>query len=767
MPVHSRVTTPSAFATGKTKRVPIKESNPVFQEDVFAQQYYRATSSGNKRVYNQIDLENKGGLIWIKQVGNKSCGSNQSMVWMDSLMGIGKYQTTNFGFPVADASSLISFHTDGFTIGDSTPWNYANCMNYISYTFAKQKKFFTLFQYTGGADGAGTTIIPHDLGCTPGMIVVKAQSDSGGGNAWNGFNTWHRGYADYTPGHYVSRMNEDSGIAVDNGYFPTSNGGPNATNFTVGNNLNVAGVVYNVYMWGHNEAEEDCIFGEEENKPLVFCGYCPDTPNSNKYPEIDCGMPAQFILQSNVQQSTGTYQADCWRVSDKLRGMRFHTGGPFWCLPSSVNDEQTNTASNTGPNYGNIGYKTAKGFAQGEASLQTSVFMVIGDSAYRNATLTPPTSVPTPSGTTKLASVFWSGVENNPANPSSIGSGYSKTLDFFINKRLSNVSGGNDGTTFMVSRMDYRRFLRWNSTSNSSYNSTNDGANQWRGFSDGGWYGMTGNPDQTNAGALNGISKIALGGDYVGGSSQIWNMTLHQHRKFFDVQGWTGNNQNNRSVYHNLEFEPKMIFCHAWNGAENWAVYHKDLGLDKQLRLNTTEGKQDYGAESGKLLSADHEKIVVGTTGGGATGNQYRWNQDDWEYMAYFFAEYPGWSKIGSYTGTGSQIDIDLGFTTGNASGGLSCVLIKRADAGSTGNWYMWSYTLPGNIPTSGGCEFIKLDQLNNQWSLGYTTYINSLTSTGDPATGHISGLRITNTAANPVNASGGEYIYWVLSSLD
>ena len=71
MPVHSRVTTPSSFATGKTERVPIKASNPVFQEDVFAQQYYRAENSGNKRVYNQIDLANKGGLVWITSLKEK------------------------------------------------------------------------------------------------------------------------------------------------------------------------------------------------------------------------------------------------------------------------------------------------------------------------------------------------------------------------------------------------------------------------------------------------------------------------------------------------------------------------------------------------------------------------------------------------------------------------------------------------------------------------------------------------------------------------
>ena len=109
MPVHSRVTTPSSFATGKTKRVPIKASNPVFQEDVFAQQYYRSEATGNKRVYNQIDLENKGGLVWIKQVGNKSCGGNNRMVWMDSLMGVGKYMNFSSAeiYPGADATSLV------------------------------------------------------------------------------------------------------------------------------------------------------------------------------------------------------------------------------------------------------------------------------------------------------------------------------------------------------------------------------------------------------------------------------------------------------------------------------------------------------------------------------------------------------------------------------------------------------------------------------------------------------------------------------------
>ena len=37
MPVHSRVTTPSAFATGKTERVPFREVDPLYMEDFYDQ----------------------------------------------------------------------------------------------------------------------------------------------------------------------------------------------------------------------------------------------------------------------------------------------------------------------------------------------------------------------------------------------------------------------------------------------------------------------------------------------------------------------------------------------------------------------------------------------------------------------------------------------------------------------------------------------------------------------------------------------------------
>jgi hypothetical protein len=54
-----------------------------------------------------------------------------------------------------------------------------------------------------------------------------------------------------------------------------------------------------------------------------------------------------------------------------------------------------------------------------------------------------------------------------------------------------------------------------------------------------------------------------------------------------------------------------------------------------------------------------------------------------------------GVSKVGSYTGTGTTLSIDCGFTAG-----ARFILIKRTD--STGDWYVWDTArgiIAGNDP--------------------------------------------------------------------
>ena len=51
--------------------------------------------------------------------------------------------------------------------------------------------------------------------------------------------------------------------------------------------------------------------------------------------------------------------------------------------------------------------------------------------------------------------------------------------------------------------------------------------------------------------------------------------------------------------------------------------------------------------------------------------------------MAYLFASVSGISKVGSYTGTGNDVNVNCGF-----SSGARLVIVKRSD--STGGWYLW-----------------------------------------------------------------------------
>jgi hypothetical protein len=52
-------------------------------------------------------------------------------------------------------------------------------------------------------------------------------------------------------------------------------------------------------------------------------------------------------------------------------------------------------------------------------------------------------------------------------------------------------------------------------------------------------------------------------------------------------------------------------------------------------------------------------------------------------YISYLFATLAGVSKVGSYTGTAADLNVDCGF-----SAGARFILIKRTD--STGDWYVW-----------------------------------------------------------------------------
>jgi len=98
-------------------------------------------------------------------------------------------------------------------------------------------------------------------------------------------------------------------------------------------------------------------------------------------------------------------------------------------------------------------------------------------------------------------------------------------------------------------------------------------------------------------------------------------------------------------------------------------------------------------------------------------------------------------SKVGSYTGTGSTINVDCGFT-----GGARFVMIKRKD--STGDWWVWN-TATGMISGTDprlNINYAPLAATNNDWVY---------TNTG--------GFQVVGTDAS-INANGGSYLYLAIA---
>jgi hypothetical protein len=110
--------------------------------------------------------------------------------------------------------------------------------------------------------------------------------------------------------------------------------------------------------------------------------------------------------------------------------------------------------------------------------------------------------------------------------------------------------------------------------------------------------------------------------------------------------------------------------------------------------------------------------------------------------VAYLFATCAGVSKVGSYTGTGTTLQVNCGFTAGSRF-----VLIKRTD--STGDWYVWNSAL-GII--AGNDPYILLNSTAAQ--VTGTDYVDTYNA----------GFEISSTAPAGINASAGTYIFLAIA---
>jgi hypothetical protein len=159
-------------------------------------------------------------------------------------------------------------------------------------------------------------------------------------------------------------------------------------------------------------------------------------------------------------------------------------------------------------------------------------------------------------------------------------------------------------------------------------------------------------------------------------------------------------------------------------------VYLKEFGYTKNMVLNATDEVRVDNDNAFGPFEADKFRMRSYYTGTNYLGS---------DYIAYLFASVPGICDIGSYTGNGTTLDIDCGFTNG-----VRFILIRRTDVSA--NWTFWDTT---QGISSGDDPFLALNTTGAQ-----TKNLNCL-----------SPLSSGVTVKHPnVNTDGGEYIYMAIA---
>ena len=118
-----------------------------------------------------------------------------------------------------------------------------------------------------------------------------------------------------------------------------------------------------------------------------------------------------------------------------------------------------------------------------------------------------------------------------------------------------------------------------------------------------------------------------------------------------------------------------MILVKSTSNTQAWKVYHSSIGVNKSLRLDSTNASS--------TVSTPPAWSVSNSTFGASTGYLISANYD---YVAYCISPVAGYSAVGSYTGNGSTDGpfIYTGFRVG------WLMYKKSSSASDTFGWYIF-----------------------------------------------------------------------------
>lgn len=649
-------------------------------DEVFSTDLWTGDATNTTTITNGIDLVNEGGLVWFKA---RSSAENHNL--FDTVRGDSKNLISNSNAAEGSLQMDVLNGGGGFTTFKNNGFSVRTANGGINgngtdLTAWTFRKAPKFFDVvTYTGNGVAGRTVAHNLGAVPGMIILKNLNSSS-----EGWRVYHRSANGGTnPEQYYAMLQSTNAFAAAT--TPWNNTAPTSTEFTLGTDTgsNNNGDSFVAYLFAHNN--NDGEFGPDSDADVIKCGSF--TSNSSGIATVNLGFEPQWVLFK------GTHAGSSWFIVDVMRGM-VNGSNDAWLAANLTNAEGT---SNT------VITPTPTGFVTDGTNIidpsQTFIYMAI-----RRGPLAVPEDA---------TKVFH--VNNYSGNSNSNVHNTGFNVDMNINSKTAGSS-----SNYLFTRLT-NKYLDTNSVAT----------------------------DNTAPSTIFGSKSnvIDLNNGWWGTTNDVIAYNWKRAPGYFDVVCYTGDGSNPRYVNHNLGVQPRMIWLKRRDSQDDWFVWalnndgtkaYFSQSTSVPFGLNTTNYTNTNTAYSPALNLATSTTFRPRQIPGGSSDM----NVSGGLYVAYLFATAPGVSKVGSYTGTNSTLNVDCGF-----SSGARFVLIKRVDAPDS--WILHdsvSGIVAGNDP------YLLINTTLAQIT-GY-----------DPIDPLSSGFTLNGGGFNSWNASGGSYIFYAVA---
>ena len=422
-----------------------------------------------------------------------------------------------------------------------------------------------------------------------------------------------------------------------------------------------------------------CIFGESGTEPVISCGNYVGN-GSSAGPEIKLGWEPQWVLIKRTDTTEN------WFLWDSLRGIV--TGGNDARL--IFNSAGTENDSTDRVDLTSTGFKPKTVSGEVNASGGTYIYMCL---RRPDGYVGKPVELAT--------SVFALDTGNGSTTIPAYDSGF--PVDFALDRRPASTESWYTSARLM-------------------------GAN---------WLKTNDNSAVTSGASYHWDSNVGyVAGSWANSDYQSWMWKRHAG---LDVVMYTGNGTAGHQIAHSMNKAPEMIWIKRKDTSGNtgdWMVGHKGLNggsspWNEYLVLNKNQNE----------YSDNHPfNNVAPTTTTFQLSTWDRVNANNSIYIAMLFASVDGISKIGSYSGSSSNVTLDFGFLP-------RFFMTKGRSGANTTFWTVWDST---RGITGGGSATPRIFFNDSQ----------AQTTTNDNVSTTSTGITI-ETGPYYQNQSGYEYVYY------